>query len=159
MANKDYINNTELENVILRFKKLKLTKDQNQEDLLEYKSIQEKLANFFYELSKRLLDSYNFNLIDYDEALQEGVLIALQRVERFDHSYIGQEGQKSKAFNYITTCILNHFRHLYRGAKNDNEFKLKYYNHLIESLDYLSIDRDAQGNNSAFFKRNDKFDF
>ena len=155
MANKDYINNTELENVILRFKNLKKTKDSNEKDMLEYKRIQEVLANFFYELSKRLLDSYNFNLIDYDEALQEGVLIALQRVERFDHSYIGQEGQKSKAFNYITTCILNHFRHLYRGAKNENEFKLRYYNHLIESLDYLTLDRDNQGNNTAFYKKSE----
>ena len=40
-------------------------------------------------------------------------------MEKFDPT-------KGKAFNYMTTCILNHFRQLWRTAKNYNELKKKY---------------------------------
>jgi hypothetical protein len=77
------------------------------------------LADAFYTLSKNIVRYAKFSNIDEDDAVQEGVLICFERVEKFDPS-------KGKAFNYMTTCILNHFRQLWRTAKNYNELKKKY---------------------------------
>jgi hypothetical protein len=51
------------------------------------------------------------------------VMICFEKIDRFDP-------RKGKAFNYMTTCILNHFRQLYRTARNYNELKKKYLKHL-----------------------------
>lgn len=77
------------------------------------------LAEAFYTLSKNIVRYAKFSNIDEDDAVQEGVLICFERVEKFDPT-------KGKAFNYMTTCILNHFRQLWRTAKNYNELKKKY---------------------------------
>lgn len=77
------------------------------------------LADAFYTLSKNIVRYAKFSNIDEDDAVQEGVLICFERVEKFDPT-------KGKAFNYMTTCILNHFRQLWRTAKNYNELKKKY---------------------------------
>lgn len=77
------------------------------------------LAEAFYTLSKNIVRYAKFSNIDEDDAIQEGVLICFERVEKFDPT-------KGKAFNYMTTCILNHFRQLWRTAKNYNELKKKY---------------------------------
>lgn len=89
-------------------------------DFLESESL---LANAFYTLSENLVRYAKFNLIDSDDALQEGVVICFEKIDRFDPS-------KGKAFNYMTTCILNHFRQLYRSARNYNELKKKYHDFL-----------------------------
>lgn len=86
------------------------------EDLKASQSI---LAEAFYTLSKNIVRYAKFSNIDEDDAVQEGVLICFERVEKFDPT-------KGKAFNYMTTCILNHFRQLWRTAKNYNELKKKY---------------------------------
>ena len=85
----------------------------------EYISSQKILADAFYTLSKNIVRYAKFSNIDEDDATQEGVLICFERVEKFDPT-------KGKAFNYLTTCILNHFRQLWRTAKNYNELKKKY---------------------------------
>jgi DNA-directed RNA polymerase specialized sigma24 family protein len=69
-------------------------------------------------------------LIDQDDAVQEGVMICFEKIDRFDP-------KKGKAFNYMTTCILNHFRQLYRTARNYNELKRKY-------LDFIQIQLDQK---------------
>ena len=46
-------------------------------------------------------------------------MICFEKVDRFDPS-------KGKAFNYMTTCILNHFKQLYRSARNYNDLKRRY---------------------------------
>jgi len=85
----------------------------------EYLASQKILADAFYTLSKNIVRYAKFSNIDEDDAIQEGVLICFERVEKFDPT-------KGKAFNYLTTCILNHFRQLWRTAKNYNELKKKY---------------------------------
>ena len=80
---------------------------------------QKELATAFYTLSENIVRYAKFNLIDADDAIQEGVLICFENIDRFDPS-------KGKAFNYMTTCILNNFRQLYRSARNYNELKKKY---------------------------------
>jgi DNA-directed RNA polymerase specialized sigma subunit len=85
----------------------------------DFISSQKILADAFYTLSKNIVRYAKFSNIDEDDAIQEGVLTCFERVEKFDPT-------KGKAFNYLTTCILNHFRQLWRTAKNYNELKKKY---------------------------------
>lgn len=88
----------------------------------QFTDAQKDLALAFYTLSQNIVGYAKFNLIDVDDAVQEGVMICFQKVDRFDPV-------KGKAFNYMTTCILNHFRQLYRTARSYNEFKKKYGDH------------------------------
>jgi Sigma-70 region 2 len=83
----------------------------------------QKLAIAFFTLSENIVRYAKFKLIDQDDAVQEGVMICFDKIERFD-------SRKGKAFNYMTTCILNHFRQLYRTSRNYNELKIKYLNHI-----------------------------
>lgn len=83
----------------------------------------QKLAIAFFTLSENIVRYAKFQLIDADDAIQEGVMICFDKIDRFD-------ARKGKAFNYMTTCILNHFRQLYRTARNYNELKRKYLNHV-----------------------------
>ena len=94
----------------------------------EYNKLKDKLTTAFYLLSENIVRYRKFNLIDPDDAVQEGVLICFEKVDRFDPS-------KGKAFNYMTTCIINHFRQLYRTARNYNELKKKYQDHLSVSME------------------------
>jgi RNA polymerase sigma factor (sigma-70 family) len=89
----------------------------------EYSESQAMLATAFYTLSENIVRYAKFNLIDIDDAIQEGVMICFEKIDRFNPE-IG------KAFNYMTTCILNHFRQLYRTARNYNELKKKYHDFL-----------------------------
>jgi hypothetical protein len=81
------------------------------------------LAIAFFTLSENIVRYAKFQLIDIDDAVQEGVMICFEKINRFDP-------RKGKAFNYMTTCILNHFRQLYRSARNYNELKKKYLKHV-----------------------------
>lgn len=154
MAN-EYIINSKLEEIIAKFQeaKHKRLKDQKYQEL--YELHQEELAYFFYELSANIMRTFNFKLLDPDDALQEGVLIALQKVDRFDHTFVGKKGQKAKAFNYLTTCILNHFKQLHRGVKNRYDLQRRYYEHLIDQMDNVLRDWGNQGNIKGRFIDND----
>lgn len=151
MAN-EYLNNKNFERIISNFQELKREKIKYElimEDILEtekrtakrnnfvmpdswvsaksnfelvknfYQESQKELAAAFYILSENIVNYAKFNLIDQDDAVQEGVMICFEKIDRFDP-------KKGKAFNYMTTCILNHFRQLYRTARNYNELKRKY---------------------------------
>ena len=154
----EYLNNKKFEGVISKFQKTKKEKaryeliiedladmnrrkkrrkvrkridirllEQNQEtyDLIDgqHSVSKQELAMAFYTLSENLVRYARFNLIDADDAVQEGVMICFEKIDRFD-------SRKGKAFNYMTTCILNHFRQLYRTARNYNELKKKYLRYL-----------------------------
>lgn len=97
--------------------------DAHQLSLRTFHNAQNDLAREFYTLSENIVRYAKFNLIDQDDAIQEGVMICFEKIDRFDPS-------KGKAFNYMTTCILNHFRQLYRTARNYNELKRKYLDFL-----------------------------
>ena len=86
---------------------------------LDYAEAQKILATAFYTLSQNIVRYAKFSHIDEDDAVQEGVLICFERAEKFDPA-------KGKAFNYMTTCILNHFRQLWRSARNYQELKKRY---------------------------------
>lgn len=139
MAN-EYLNNKILEKTILVFQKIKrdkhlygILKKDLEDRSLTYEFVEKKfsdsnnlfhdaqknLANAFYILSSNIVRYAKFSLIDQDDAIQEGVLVCFEKIDKFDP-------RMGKAFNYMTTCILNHFKQLYRSAKNYNELKKKY---------------------------------
>lgn len=93
------------------------------EAIIEHEECKKTLASAFFTLSENIVRYAKFQLIDADDAVQEGVMICFDKIDRFD-------SRKGKAFNYMTTCILNHFRQLYRTARNYNELKKRYLNHM-----------------------------
>lgn len=124
----------EIRGTIERKKIRKVKSNQNKsalkdkEELLKnteksHEESKQKLAYAFFTLSENIVRYAKFQLIDSDDAIQEGVMICFDKIGRFD-------SRKGKAFNYMTTCILNHFRQLYRTARNYNELKKKYLNHM-----------------------------
>lgn len=140
----EYLNNKNFESIIIRFQQSKRKKTRqelliealnnskhgpdlltgqqlsHQEAIGEFEASQKELATAFYLLSENIVRYAKFNLIDADDAVQEGVMICFEKIDRFDP-------KKGKAFNYMTTCVLNHFRQLYRTARNYNELKRKYH--------------------------------
>lgn len=103
--------------------KLKERKQGYENASVEFEKSKQNLAIVFYTLSENIVRYAKFQLIDIDDAVQEGVMICFEKIDRFNP-------KKGKAFNYMTTCILNHFRQLYRTARNYNELKKKYLNHI-----------------------------
>lgn len=99
---------------------------------LNYKDYQEQLAFAFYILSENIANYARFNGIDIDDAIQEGVLICFEKIDRFDP-------RKGKAFNYMTTCILNHYRQIYRSIRNYNELKKRYHNFLQDKFEKIFL--------------------
>lgn len=109
----------------------------------EYILSQNELAVAFYTLSGNIVNYARFSNIDPDDATQEGVMICFDKIDRFDP-------RKGKAFNYMTTCILNHFRQLYRAQRNYQELKRKYQSflqvqinkHIIKNGREISVPRN-----------------
>jgi len=146
---KEYLNNKHFENIIARFQKTKKEKaiyetiinnieleleveetvsfEEAIEELRrieeEYHDLQNQLAAAFFTLSDNLAHYKRFQHVDIDDAIQEGVMICFEKVDRFNPDF-------GKAFSYMTTCVLNHFRQLYRTARNYNELKKKYHDYL-----------------------------
>lgn len=150
----EYLNNKKLEKVIVSFQKIKrsknmyqylmnnikeqgvkekepdswiFVKDEYNKALNDYDITQTDLATAFYTLSENIVRYAKFNLIDPDDSVQEGVLICFEKLDRFDPRF-------GKAFNYMTTCILNHFKQLYRSARNYTELKKKYQDHMSREM-------------------------
>lgn len=107
-------------------KTLRIKEKQLEETQDLHEESRQKLASALFTLSENIVRYAKFKLIDADDAVQEGVMICFDKIERFD-------SRKGKAFNYMTTCILNHFRQLYRTSRNYNELKNRYLEH-IQSL-------------------------
>lgn len=118
----EYLNNRAFEAIIDRFKKAKRNVKRNH---VAFEQAQMDLAAAFYTLAKNIIRAFKFQLVDKDDALQEGVMICFEKLHRFDPN-IG------RAFNFCTTIILNHYRQLYRTAKNYNELKIRYHDHLCD---------------------------
>lgn len=118
----EYLNNKEFEKKILTFFKLKKNKEKHMD---KYKEIQESLAMDFYLLSEKIycyihyVKSYNFKYSDKEDILQEGVMVCFEKIELFNPS-------RGKAFNFLTTCCLNHYKQIFRIEKRFIDFKDNY---------------------------------
>lgn len=98
----------------------------------QFEAFQSQLAQSFYLLSGNIANYAKFSGVDVDDAIQEGVLICFQKIDLFDP-------RKGKAFNYMTTCILNHYRQLYRSVRNYNELKKRYHIFLQDKYDNVVV--------------------
>lgn len=140
----EYLNNRVFEDVILRFNKAKRYRKKKK---AEFDEVQLELASAFYILAKNIIRAYKFEMVDKDDALQEGVMICFEKLHRFDPK-IG------KAFNFCTTIILNHYRQLYRAAKNYNELKIKYHDHLYNKFEEGFLNSMKYKKKNGFKKSN-----
>lgn len=159
MAN-EYIVNKNLESIIIEFQKAKKMKDDKRVSLKNrkkykkvYEETQTQLAHMFYILADNIIGAFGFKMVDKDDALQEGVMICIQKVCKFDPNRVSavHPKKKCKAFNYMTTCIINHYRQLYRGAKNYKELQKKYFNFLVDKMDNAIMQLNRGGNDSVKF--------
>ncbi len=139
----EYLNNQTFEAIISRFKN---AKDNLGEKSQEFIDARVDLAEAFYLLAKNIIRAFRFQLVDKDDALQEGVLICFEKLHRFDPD-------KGRAFNFCTTIILNHYRQLYRTAKNYNELKLRYHDHLCEKTSDSHMTNMKSRKKTSSFKR------
>ncbi len=137
-----------LEKTIKRRKSKSIKHKEYEDDLLnkkkkyselekEFEGSKEHLATAFFTLSENITKYAKFQLIDQDDAIQEGVVICFEKINRFD-------SRKGKAFNYMTTCILNHFRQLYRTARNYNELKKRFLNYFQYCDNHVMIKNGKQ---------------
>lgn len=126
----DMCNRKELRNTVNLIDKERLVTalSSQKQSYSVFKEAQDRLASAFYVLSQNIVNYAKFDLIDDDDAIQEGVMICFDKADRFN-------SDRGKGFNYFTTCILNHFRQLYRTARNYNELKKKYNEFIQLKLD------------------------
>lgn len=120
----EYLNNKIFEELIARYKK---THKYRRSRPAPFKDAEKRLAEAFSILSDNIIRAFKFQLIDQDDMMQEGVLICLEKLHCFNPDYVTASGQRSRAFNYFTTCILNHYRQMYRTAKNYKQLQERYY--------------------------------
>ncbi len=160
----EYLNNKFLENVIRRFQQSKQEKIRYQLIMEDVKSSteireqynkepshdlkfyttklntaasdfdvsQKELATAFYTLSEHLVLYAKDIIVDSDDAIQEGVMICFEKIDRFNP-------EKGKAFNYMTTCILNHYRQIYRTTKNYKLLKERYRDFMVSRQENVFI--------------------
>ena|SRR5579859_3240383 len=141
----EYLNNQVFEKTIACFKKAKKNIKRNKN---EFEQVQMELATMFYTLAKNIIRAFKFQLVDKDDALQEGVMICFEKLPRFDP-------KKGKGFNFMSTIILNHYRQLYRTAKNYNELKLRYHEHLCNKTNEIFINKARKKTNPYKKKETD----
>ena len=115
-----YINNDEFEDLIMEWKR---TRD---EKLLEII-----VTDYFYVLTYNIIKTFGFKLIDWEDALQEGTITCLKKIEYFDSA-------RGRAFNFFTTLVLNSVRGQYNGAKNFEELKAKFLSHQVDMIESTS---------------------
>ena len=73
----EYLNNQTFEAIIYRFKN---AKDNLGDKSQEFIDARVDLAEAFYLLAKNIIRAFRFQLVDKDDALQEGVLICFEKV-------------------------------------------------------------------------------
>ena len=116
-----YINTNEFEDLIIKYNK-------SRKGSKNHLSYQEELVKQFRLLAENIVRGFKFK-IDWDDAIQEGILICLDKVKKYDKS-------KGRGFNYCTTIIINHFKQIYRNNKVYYQLKEAYRDHLIRQDQY-----------------------
>lgn len=122
----DYINNREFEEII-RLYVLDIRRVSKKRGEVANPILSECVAEYFYLLSDNIIRAFNFAMVEEEDAKQEAVFICLKKVSKFDPD-------RGKAFNYFTTMILNHYRQLYRTARNYRELKKRFLDREILTL-------------------------
>jgi Sigma-70 region 2 len=76
-----------------------------------HKIIGNDLAIAFDLLARNIIKSANWKLVDQDDAIQDCVLLAFEKVMRFDP-------ERGAAFNYFSTVQWNRLKQSYRSGVN-----------------------------------------
>jgi DNA-directed RNA polymerase specialized sigma24 family protein len=138
----DYINNTDFEELIKAYLK-------NPED----EELKHELTVCFYLLADNIIKAFNFKLIDREDALQEGVMAALTKIDRF-------KPERGGAFSWLTTIMLNHFRQLYRSCKNEISLKERYKEEVMlrsrDTATFTDTDNDEMQEITNRVRRNSR---
>lgn len=109
----EYLNNEEFEKTLENYLK---NPDEHEE----------KLFQMFDLLINRILDGYFYNG-DREDAQQECFLLVIKRLKKFNTD-------RGSAFNFFTTIIINHLRHLY---SKDRRYSEKIDNFIQKSRETL----------------------
>jgi len=117
----EYLNNKAFETIIDKFRSAP-------EGTEEFLQAQNELTEAFYLLSKNILRGFRFQLVDKDDAIQDGVMLCLEKLHRFDKN-------KGKCFAYFSAILINSCKQNYRTAKNYNDLKVRYHVHLSEKTE------------------------
>ena len=99
MGKKHYVDNKRFEELILKYLK---NKKEHEEELME----------MFDKLISNIIDSFGFKL-EKEDAKQECFFLVLKTLKNFNP-------QKGKAFNFLTTIILNNLKLLFTKHKKYN---------------------------------------
>ena len=81
------------------------------------------LAKSLYWVAEQVVNYQSWWGFDKDDLLQECVLVGLEKAPKFNW-------HKDCSFSYFVTCMMGHARQLCRSARNYNELKEKYREHL-----------------------------
>lgn len=108
------------------------------------------LATSFMKLSEHLVRYAKDIIVDSDDAIQEGAVICFAKLEQFNPNFIGKDGKKAKAFNYMTTCILNHFRQIFRTHKNYRDLKERFKQFQMMKYSGISIRNGREIHNKDY---------
>ena len=146
----EYLNNKAFTAMIHRFRdaKEKLEKSNSKKNKKEFEESQLELATAFYTLANNIIRAFKFNMIDKDDALQEGVLICFDKLHRFDEN-------RGNCFAFFTQIQCNHYKQLYRTAKNYNELKVRYLKHIISKNKEMSKIKSRKKHNNHKKYEND----
>lgn len=117
----------------------------------KFEQSQRDLANSFITLSQHLVLYAKDIIVDPDDAIQEGVMICFEKLDRFDPNFVGKNDQKAKAFNYMTTCVLNHFRQIYRTDKNYRELKERFKLFMLSRMTGVSMRNGREIHSKDYF--------
>jgi len=79
------------------------------------KRVFNKLCDLLTLMATKLVDWVKIKHIEREDAIQECLIVALEKIERFDSS-------RGKAFNFFTTIMLNNLRSVYRKNKRYVDF-------------------------------------
>ena len=100
----------------------------------------------FYPLAEEVVNYFGkFAACERDDAIQECVLIAFEKLHRFDP-------EKGKAKNYFTTLMLSILRMTFRKSKNYVELKSKYKEYLRKHFDEKAQQRAEREWHQAIWK-------
>lgn len=100
MSSRNYINNSEFENLIALY-------------LQDPKTHEENLFGMFDLLITNILKGFSFN-VEEEDAKQECFLLILKTLKNF-------KPECGNAFNYFTTIIINNLKLIYTKNKKYNE--------------------------------------
>lgn len=107
------------------------------EDRLEKQQV---LVDIFYEIAESIVNfkcrNQRLDYIFAEDAVQECVLIAWEKTERYDP-------KKGRALNFFTTVMMSQLRQLYRAPKRYNHLKDQYLQTVLrfseDQIIYMNI--------------------